>query len=308
VTFDVATTADALALFCPACGYDLRAIDSDRCPECGLLIDRTATGQSTIPWSHRHRLGRLRAYWRTCLLVFFRPQQFRAEMDRPVSLADARAFRRVTVWIAYVPIALVVLAVYVATFAPPTGWRPLIRAIDRVLPSALRPLLASRPTDALLSVGFTMELLVLASLLIAIWLWLFAAAGVASYWFHPRSLDVQHQNRAVALSYYAAAPLALTAVTVALIVSSAMLNLVLVTPGAWAAIADAAALGVASIQLSGWWFTSLMMLPATTRCGTIRLVTYFVGLPIAWAMLALWIIGGIVGSAVLLAVVVVTIR
>ena len=27
---------------CAACGYDLRGIDSDRCPECGKTIDRTS--------------------------------------------------------------------------------------------------------------------------------------------------------------------------------------------------------------------------------------------------------------------------
>src|SRR5688500_12738837 len=213
------------------------------------------------------------------MLVLCRPQRFGAEMDRPVSLADARAFRRVTVWIAYLPVALVLLAVYLATFAPPTGWRPLIRAIDQVLPAALRPLLTSRPTDALWSVGFAMELLILASLLIAIWLWLYAAAGVASYWFHPRKLDVQQQDRAVALSYYACAPLAATPITAALVVTSATLNLMAVTSGAWAAIAGMVAVVAASVQLGGWWFASLMMLPATTRCGTIRLATFFAGLP-----------------------------
>ena len=298
--------AAAPALFCPACGYDLHAIDSDRCPECGLLIDRTPTGQSTLPWTHRHRLGRIRAYWRTFFLVCFRPQQFRAEMNRPVRLDDARAFRRTTVWLAYIPVALVVLAVYIATFEPPTGWRPLINAVSPMLPSQLRPLMIARPTGTFLSVGYAMELLILASLLVAIWLWFFAAAGVASYWFHPRKLDVQQQNRAVALSYYACAPLAVTAITIACMATSAMLHLVDITSGLWVTFADVAALAAASLQLSGWWFTSLMMLPMTTRRGVPRAATYFVTLPLAWALLAVWIVGGIVASAVLVAVVIVT--
>jgi hypothetical protein len=314
VTLDVTTSANrpsaaaaaAAALFCPGCGYDLRAIDSDRCPECGLLIDRTPTGQSTLPWAHRHRLGRLRAYARTFALVCFRPQHFRAEMDRPVHFADARAFRRTTVAIAFAPVAIVVVAVYLATFAPPTGWRPLINAISGYVPSALEPLILARPTGAFRSVGYAMELFIFAALLLAIWLWLLAAAGVASYGFHPRRLPVERQNRAVALSYYACAPLAMMPLTVALLATAAMLHLTEVTSAAWRTAADIAALVAGSLQLSGWWFTTLMMLPMTTRCGLLRAAVYFLALPLAWLLLAAWIIGGIVASAVLIAAVIVT--
>jgi hypothetical protein len=44
---------------------------------------------------------------------------------------------------------------------------------------------------------------------VCIWLFVFAAAGAPSYWFHPRRLPVIKQNRAVALSHYACAPLIL---------------------------------------------------------------------------------------------------
>jgi hypothetical protein len=306
VTTAAADSLAAPALFCPACGYDLRAIDSDRCPECGLLIDRTAAGQSTLPWSHRHRLGYLGGYGRTCLLVCFRPQHFRAEMDRPVSLGDARAFRRATVWVAYLPLAAVVIAVYIATFAPPTGWRPLIEAVSGFVPSALEPLVIARPTGAFRSVGYAMELFVLAALLLAIWLWFLAAAGVASYWFHPRHLPVERQNRAVALSYYACAPLAMMPITVTLLVASALLDLTEVTSAAWRTAAHIAVLVAVSFQLSGWWFTTLLMLPMTTRCGTIRATVYFLTLPLTWMLLGVWIVGGILTSAVLIAVIVVT--
>jgi hypothetical protein len=313
VTTDVADprgsdahAADDAALFCPACAYDLRAIDSDRCPECGLRIDRTATGQSTLPWSHRHRLGYLRGYWRTCLLVCFRPQHFRAEVDRPVSFADARAFRRATVWIAYLPVAMVVIALYVATFVPPTGWRRLTEAVSGFVPSPLEPLILARPTGAFRSVGYAMELFVLAALLLAIWLWFLAATGVASYWFHPRRLPVERQNRAVALSYYACAPLALMPITVTLLITSAMLDLTEVTSAAWRTAAHVAVLVAVSFQLSGWWFTTLLMLPMTTRCGDLRAMLYFLTLPVIWMLLGVWIVGGIVTSAVLIAVIVVT--
>src|SRR4051812_12709994 len=53
----VSDEAAQLDLHCPQCGYNLRGIDSDVCPECGLAIDRVAFAQSQLPWSHRRRIG-----------------------------------------------------------------------------------------------------------------------------------------------------------------------------------------------------------------------------------------------------------
>jgi hypothetical protein len=47
---------------------------------------------------------------------------------------------------------------------------------------------------------------------IAVVLFFAAITGVASYLFHPRRLAVERQNRAIALSYYACAPLSLMVV------------------------------------------------------------------------------------------------
>src|SRR5688500_6888706 len=82
-------------LFCPGCGYDLRAIDSGRCPECGLPVDRTA-GVSRIPWAHRRRIGWARAYSRTVWLATFRTRKLAAEVERPVDYRAAQQFRLVT--------------------------------------------------------------------------------------------------------------------------------------------------------------------------------------------------------------------
>src|SRR5256885_10861457 len=80
----IATSAAAIApatLLCPACGYDLRAIQSDRCPECGLAIDRALGVASQIPWTHRKRIGTWRAYARTAFLVMLRPSRIAAEIE-----------------------------------------------------------------------------------------------------------------------------------------------------------------------------------------------------------------------------------
>ena len=82
-------------LFCPECGYDLRGTEhTDRCPECGTAIDRSAiAAESRIPWVHRAAIGRLRAYRRTVWLATLRPRRLGAEAARPVSYAAARRFR-----------------------------------------------------------------------------------------------------------------------------------------------------------------------------------------------------------------------
>src|SRR6188768_3322910 len=100
-------THDVSELYCPACGYDLRAIDSERCPECGLEIDRSKLGESVIPWIHRKQIGFYRAFWRTCEMATLRPRQFAREMNLAARLDDAVKFRRIAVLHALLPFGVV---------------------------------------------------------------------------------------------------------------------------------------------------------------------------------------------------------
>src|SRR5947207_4137464 len=93
----LASTDEGLALRCPACDYDLRAMSSDRCPECGLLIDRVSLAVAQIPWTFRKGMGRWRAYRKTVALALFEPRRLAMESARPVNYADARKFQHVTV-------------------------------------------------------------------------------------------------------------------------------------------------------------------------------------------------------------------
>jgi hypothetical protein len=89
-------TVDDEGLLCPFCGYDLRANPSERCSECGEVIDRELA-QGRIPWIHRRYIGRARAYVKTVWMVTSGTQSLRQEPKKRLALDEARRFRAVTV-------------------------------------------------------------------------------------------------------------------------------------------------------------------------------------------------------------------
>jgi hypothetical protein len=169
-------------IYCPDCGQNLRGTVSDRCPECGASITDLRSTESRIPWSHRATRGRVRSYLRTVYMVLFKTRRFCAEISRPVSYADAQSFRWATVLLAWMPFATVAVALHV-----------------------LEPKLLAEAGLGLPSVRTQVWLL--ASVVAAWLLWLIGATGVTSYCFHPAKAPVRLQNRGIALSYYATAPL-----------------------------------------------------------------------------------------------------
>ena len=210
------TTTDDIpsedAPVCPACGYDLRGIDSGRCPECGTPVDRVAV--SRIPWVHRRLVGRWRAYWRTWAMATFRTGSLAAEVRRPVSHRDGQTFRWATVALAWPPLA------GAASWA--AGRVPLGQMAEAAAGRHLWPMAFSGPKDTVLNslpLGLTVPWLaglatpgVAAAAVLAL---LVLVTGVGSYLFRPRRLPTRWGNRAVAISYFACAPLALTILPVA---------------------------------------------------------------------------------------------
>jgi len=222
-------------IFCQHCGYNLKMLTGDRCPECGESIAGARALQSQIPWVYRNEPGSAtlpgsanatssadevgsakilfapvasplnkgghrgvlrgtrvffpiaanwwRVYWKTVWMVMFRRRQLAQEMARPVSYRDAQLFRLTT-------IAFVCGAAILASLS--------FLLMHAKCPSSDPGILffwEHPPVSAMLHVLGALFLL--------------AATGVPSYFFHPRALSVKQQNRAVSLSYYAVAPLAL---------------------------------------------------------------------------------------------------
>src|SRR5687767_12267880 len=173
-----------LPLPCPSCGYDLRATTAGRCPECGATIDETVrTGEATIPWQHRRSIGRLRAFMRTAWMAMRHAGLLARQAGRDVDYRGARRFHLICCTIAWLCVAPVCIPVWREIQASYGGGRPM--------PAIL--------ADANIVLAFAAGL----------FLWLFTASGLSSYFLHPKSLPVTLQNRAIAISYYAAAPLAL---------------------------------------------------------------------------------------------------
>ena len=94
-------------LHCPECGYDLRATEAGRCPECGSVFDRELMSQSRIAWEHRKSIGRVRAWWRTVWQATFRVKQLADSISAPVDGYAARRFWLINALLAYMPFAVV---------------------------------------------------------------------------------------------------------------------------------------------------------------------------------------------------------
>jgi hypothetical protein len=279
--------SDVIEIFCPDCGYDLRGIEqSERCPECGATIDRGAVGRSRIPWTRRAEIGRIRAYLQTVWMVLTRPRRLAEEVTRPVFLSDAKRFRLITLIIALIGPAVASALLY-GDLAGKGPW-PIVPTSGMwgTPPPYTGPV--AEPKHRLL--GWALEIGVVGALWLGYWLFLSSASAVASAFFHPPGIAMERQNRAVAVSYYAAAPWAL-------------LPLVLLCLREWMTLAQGGYLRrphvpvwvivsltvvtvVPLVQVFSTYAAPLAILRRATLCGEGRLGLAAITLPIAWAALA----------------------
>ena len=275
-------------LFCPECGYNLRGIDDiDRCPECGHALDRARLAGSNIPWTHRRDIGVMKAYVRTVAVVIRHPSRVAADVARPVSFDDARLFRRVTVLLAMIgPLAVL-------------AWLAVSVVLDR-------PITISSTAATDIRLGWLLEILVVPVVIAALYAFLLAAGGVASYFFHPRYLPVERQNRAVALSYYACAPMALTTLSIAAIVGAVLARRYLAddAPGLSVGVLLAAGAAGPALQAFASIAAPVIMLRRATHCGAGRAFALAVMLPVLWTLLAAIIAVGIPAAYLFVAAVI----
>jgi len=235
-------------VFCPQCTYNLRGLTGSRCPECGREFDRAALTASLIPWTRRKAIGRFRAYWQTVWMVCQHGPRLVQEFAVPVSYRDAQLFRWVTVLHAYLPVLALTAWGYTLS-------RPGLRLGISVLDWAFRSVWYMAPLHAAILVSLA------------------AITGLPSYFFHPRGLPVEEQNRAVALSYYAAGPLAWTPLAACLAATCAQLaSLVIIVP-----------------EVILWWWSLVALARHVMGYRPGRVVLVAVGLPLLWVLTVLLI-------------------
>ncbi len=246
-----ALSADA---YCPKCDYNLRGLVSNHCPECGYTVTDLNALASLIPWTHRRRIGRWRAYWRTFWMVRRRMAEFCNEIGKPVSFSDAQAYRWTTVLVA---------------------WALIVVVLEGMLWALVFPAIGGVAGAAVLFYAITVPLLL--GLVFAL------ATGVPSCFFHPRRLPVHLQNRAIALSYYTSGPIVFMVVPVLLVFLIVWLNPPSLTVGAFLLIVTAAILPFAIFGV--WWVDVLRMANRNLRGHLTSTLVIAIGTPILWCLI-----------------------
>lgn len=246
-------------LFCQNCGYNLRTLISERCPECGDSIAGVRSLESQIPWVHRKQLGRWRAYWKTVWMVMFRRRQLAEEVARPISYGDAQLFRLTTV-------AIVCGAAILASLS-------------------FRFTHAQCPADNAILFYFWKHPSATAVMHFFSALMLLAATGLPSYFFHPHALSMKQQNRAVALSYYTCAPLALSPVPIGIAAVAIVLGEIAIDLQTYLIAAS-----LLLIAVFAWWWVQLIFLARRTmpQCRR-RVVSVTIFVPMLWLLSGLLI-------------------
>lgn len=310
-------------LRCPGCGYDLRGLDATaRCPECGRVCDREAA-PSRIPWERRRRIGRVRAYLQTVWLALASPEVIAREAaNGAVDRTAARAFRRTTVWIAWLPLAAAAVWLYLASLH--SGGSLKIRAPDPAGGEAelfeLRlPADVTNAWKGPAPLGWAFEFTVLATALAGVWLFLTAATAAQVYFFDVPRLPLARRASLSGVGDYAAA-----AVALAPFLFAALCGLVglesYVTGRAppwsiWsvahspAAVAFTVLTEVAVLLVfTVYWINLLVMLRVATGCRVRRLVAAVLGLPVYWAALAALVLVGLPAAVAFVGLIVLSLR
>jgi hypothetical protein len=245
-------------VFCEGCGYSLVGIVADRCPECGRTYDVNELPFARIPWLHRRRIGRLRAYWATVWMVVLHPGRFAKELCRPVriSAADARLFRRVTLRIALFSMLLTVIAVVALTEA---------QSISRVSVEVLiRPALVL----VLFSIAFAIFLALATDMPLFIW----------------KGLPSRPPHELAPVHHYASAPLALTPLVAVMWVGAVVVNR-FAPDGPAPVFAGVTAVVVLAFGFK-IWTVPLHLMWSATRCRVARVMGLAVYLPLHWLLMA----------------------
>jgi len=277
--------------------YDLRGLRGETCPECGVALDREKLARSSLPWAHAGFVMRLLPPVRTAWRVIVRPRAFAQEMARPGDLRAARRFRRSVVWWVWLTLAL-------AWFLGVWGFELELFDLHEHDDIAWIDLIDEHfdENEAHENAFSKWSTLLLAGLG---WLYLYLATGVHTYWMHPKHLSAELQERSLALSHYAGAPLLLLWLPVGLLLAWAVLE----ESEFVNAVGPEYGLLVTGLLLIGAVVLALVLVLWLLRCvryagllaqrGVLGQIAMAGALPVCWLGLALLVFGVLPGVAFL---------
>ena len=223
----IAGGSDITAI-CARCGYDLRNIESDRCPECGFDLARQTALSGEIPWTYRRARGRIRSFVETVWRVTIGGAWLSRVTASPVSMRDARRFWLVAATVAAFPLMAAVaytqlrhMDAWMYVYTPDAmlmGPRPDYQYLGQPVPWYAAVMSPGVHSNVLWPIAAALEIPGLA--ILVVWLFVLLASGIPVYRFHPRNLGPQHRQRSAAFGYYTCAPLALCSLPLLILAAS----------------------------------------------------------------------------------------
>jgi len=206
------------------------------------------------------------AFLKTTWSVTTQPSHFCREIARPVSLGDARRFRRVVVVLIW------------------------LSAIGTIINDAWVPGWLNSNSDFVRFLNEEMHLpsgVAAAGTALLLLLLFIGGTGLHLYWLHPKSLPIELQNRSVALGHYACAPLAWLAIFSVLNAIGSAIE----TAGINANDADLRGIGqsiwgiatcMAAVSVFLFWRNTWIFARKTAQRGGLGQIALAVTLPLLW--------------------------
>jgi hypothetical protein len=266
--------------FCIACGYNLRGLSSGQCPEYGLRID--AAGGSAIAWEGRREMGVVRAFWRTLMDGMFHAKRLAHAAAHPVDPRSAMGFRVIISLLATLPASLL-FWIIVHTVGG-TGFLSVWQPGAPSWPFTPPQFPSGWEIPILWSAGATLW----AVLPIGAFITAYLGTGVLQYWVRAEEMSEERKKRAVAVSAYVGAPLAMLIVpTVAFGVAWAMWDWNdQLSQSIWKAHLVLAGVSCAAI-LTIYQVNAMILISSLVRDGWVRKSIAIMGLPLCWALAAM---------------------
>ncbi|HEX4056139.1 MAG TPA: hypothetical protein VHX86_17900 [Tepidisphaeraceae bacterium] len=275
-----ATDEASFDRFCVGCGYNLRALTSDRCPECGLRLDEAA--YAPVPWEGRRHIGTYRAFWRTVFLATLHPKRLAGAIALPLNDRDGRRFARIVAVVAAIP-----PIVFLTTFVGSTGFATLVVNFSAPYNSLASLQKTLGPLWEIGVIWFAGAMCFMA-LPIGLVATILMGSGASRFWARIADSPSVRRDRAFAISSYYISPLAWMFVPTLLFtvphIAGDMSNHTVWMIAFLNVLLGCIALG-AIVVIYVW--NSLILIMVTTHCGFGRLIASAIGFIMFWLVSAI---------------------